>query len=74
MFLIDSHCHIDQLNYFSLHKNIEEILEKAYKNHVKKFLTVSTSIDNFLKLKKIFKNTIVFFILLEFIHYIVKKK
>lgn len=55
MFLIDSHCHIDQLNYFSLHKNIEEILEKAYKNHVKKFLTVSTSIDNFLKLKKIFK-------------------
>jgi TatD DNase family protein len=53
MFLIDSHCHIDQLNHDSLDKNIEKILQNAYKNHVKKFLTVSTSIENFYKIKKL---------------------
>lgn len=53
MFLIDSHCHIDQLNHNSLHEKIEKILKKAYQNHVKKFLTVSTSIDNFYKTKKL---------------------
>ncbi|AYN24714.1 TatD family hydrolase [Buchnera aphidicola] len=53
MLLIDSHCHIDQLNHNSLHENIEKILKKAYENHVKKFLTVATSIDNFYKIKKL---------------------
>lgn len=54
MFLIDSHCHIDQLNNNVLENNIEKILKKAYENHVKKFLTISTSINNFNKLKKMF--------------------
>lgn len=54
MFLIDSHCHIDQLNNNVLDNNIEKILKKAYENHVKKFLTISTSINNFNKLKKMF--------------------
>ncbi|QCI16025.1 TatD family hydrolase [Buchnera aphidicola] len=55
MFLIDSHCHLDQLNYNLLHQNIEDVLEKSDKNYVKKFLTVSTSIDNFYIIKKLFK-------------------
>ncbi|QCI21075.1 YchF/TatD family DNA exonuclease [Buchnera aphidicola (Hyperomyzus lactucae)] len=55
MFLIDSHCHIDRLNYSLLHKNIESLLKKSYKNNVKNFLTVSTSIDNFYTIKKLFK-------------------
>ncbi|WP_422667271.1 TatD family hydrolase [Buchnera aphidicola] len=56
MLLIDSHCHIDQLNYDLLHKNIDDVLNKAYKNHIKKFLTVSTSIKNFYIIQNMFKN------------------
>ncbi|QCI18891.1 YchF/TatD family DNA exonuclease [Buchnera aphidicola] len=54
MFLIDSHCHLDQLNYNSLHKNIEDMIKKSHENYVKKFLTVSTSINNFYNIQKIF--------------------
>ncbi|QIQ41377.1 MAG: YchF/TatD family DNA exonuclease [Buchnera aphidicola (Aphis urticata)] len=54
MFLIDSHCHLDQLNYHSLHKNVEDMLKKSNKNYVKKFLTISTSINNFYNIKKLF--------------------
>ncbi|QFQ32525.1 YchF/TatD family DNA exonuclease [Buchnera aphidicola (Aphis fabae)] len=54
MFLIDSHCHLDQLNYNELHKNIEDMLKKSHKNSVKKFLTVSTSISNFYNIKQLF--------------------
>ncbi|QIQ41940.1 MAG: YchF/TatD family DNA exonuclease [Buchnera aphidicola (Microlophium carnosum)] len=55
MFLIDSHCHLDRLNYNLLHNNIDDVLKKSYKNHVKNFLTVSTSIDNFYTIKNLFK-------------------
>ncbi|AWH90439.1 metal-dependent hydrolase [Buchnera aphidicola (Melanaphis sacchari)] len=51
MFLIDSHCHIDRLNYSLLHGSIENMLEKSYRNNIKKFLTISTSINNFNKIK-----------------------
>ncbi|WP_348769337.1 TatD family hydrolase [Buchnera aphidicola] len=54
MFLIDSHCHLDQLNYNSVHKNIEDVLQKSYSNYVNKFLTVSTSINNFHDIQKLF--------------------
>ncbi|QCI17172.1 YchF/TatD family DNA exonuclease [Buchnera aphidicola (Aphis helianthi)] len=56
MFLIDSHCHLDQLNYNLLHKDIEDMLRKSNENYVKKFLTVSTSINNFYNIKKLFDN------------------
>jgi len=55
MFLIDSHCHLDRLNYNLLHKNIEDVLNKSYQNNVKNFLTISTSINNFYKITKLFK-------------------
>ncbi|ANZ22560.1 DNAse [Buchnera aphidicola (Diuraphis noxia)] len=62
MFLIDSHCHIDRLNYDISHKNIQDVLRKAYKNHVKNFLAVSTSINNFDKIQKLSKdNTSIFY-------------
>lgn len=51
MLLIDSHCHLDRLNYHLLHKNIDDVLSKSSVNYVKKFLTVSTSIRNFYKLQ-----------------------
>ncbi|ACL30157.1 TatD family hydrolase [Buchnera aphidicola] len=60
MFLIDSHCHLDRLNYNLPLENIEDVLKKSYQNHVKNFLTVSTCISNFYNIKKLFKkyNTI----------------
>lgn len=58
MFLIDSHCHIDRLNYNFLHKNVKDVLKKSFDNHVKKFLTVSTSINNFYKITKLCQKNI----------------
>lgn len=29
MFLVDSHCHLDGLDYQSLHKNVDDVLAKA---------------------------------------------
>jgi TatD DNase family protein len=28
MFLVDSHCHLDGLDYQSLHKNVDDVLAK----------------------------------------------
>lgn len=53
MFLIDSHCHIDRLNYNLLHKNVEDVLKKSLDKNVQKILTVSTSINNFYKIRKL---------------------
>ncbi|AHG60033.1 TatD family hydrolase [Buchnera aphidicola] len=58
MFLIDSHCHFDRLNYDLLHTNIEDVLKKSFNNDVKKFLTVSTSINNFYKINQLCKKNI----------------
>ncbi|WP_075431981.1 TatD family hydrolase [Buchnera aphidicola] len=56
MFLIDTHCHIHNLNYKTLHKNIESVLEESEKKNIKRFLAVSTSIQDFKNLKKFIKN------------------
>lgn len=42
MFLVDSHCHLNQLNYQDIHKNISDVLEKAYQQGVQLLLSVST--------------------------------
>ncbi|XBC39049.1 MAG: YchF/TatD family DNA exonuclease [Buchnera aphidicola (Nurudea shiraii)] len=55
MFFVDSHCHLDLLNYYNLHSGLEDVLNKSIKNNVKLFLTVSTSINNFNYLKKFIK-------------------
>ncbi|MBZ2279801.1 TatD family hydrolase, partial [Buchnera aphidicola] len=61
MLLIDSHCHIDRLNYHLLHKNLDDVLKKAYKNNVFKILAISTSINNFFKIQKIIEKQISIF-------------
>lgn len=55
MFLIDSHCHLDLLNYKNIHKNIDDVLEKANNKSVKFILTIATSLSN---CKNIIKQTI----------------
>ncbi|ABF13951.1 YchF/TatD family DNA exonuclease [Candidatus Palibaumannia cicadellinicola] len=51
MFLIDSHCHLDQLNYNSLHRNVTDVIEKAKKRDVRLILAVCTMLSNFDQMK-----------------------
>lgn len=53
MFLVDSHCHLDKLNYKNLHKNLPDVLEKSRQSDVKFFLSVTTSISSYKKIKKL---------------------
>jgi TatD DNase family protein len=56
MFLIDSHCHLNKINYHKKKNGILDIIKKAYKNNVKIILSVSTSIKDFQEMKKLLKN------------------
>lgn len=52
MFLVDSHCHLNQLNYKNIHKNVSDVLYKANQKGIKLFLSVSTDFldyDNLLQ-------------------------
>ena len=44
MFLVDSHCHLDGLDYQSLHKNVDDVLAKAAARDVKFCLAVATTL------------------------------
>lgn len=62
MFLVDSHCHLNFLDYKFDHKNIDDVLKKAKSNYVKYILSVSTDLNNFLDMKyKIEKYKNIFF-------------
>lgn len=56
MYLIDSHCHLNLLDYKTEHKDIDDVLQKAKRNYVKYILSVSTSLSDFLKIKKNIKD------------------
>ena len=43
MFLVDSHCHLDGLDYESLHKDVDDVLAKAAARDVKFCLAVATT-------------------------------
>ena len=43
MFLVDSHCHLDGLDYESLHKDVDDVLAKAAARDVKFCLAVATN-------------------------------
>ncbi|MBX4181050.1 YchF/TatD family DNA exonuclease [Sodalis sp. CWE] len=47
MFLVDSHCHLDSLNYQMLHRDVTDVIDKAKLQDVKIILTVCTTISNF---------------------------
>ncbi len=44
MFLVDSHCHLDGLDYQTLHKNVDDVLAKAAARDVKFCLAVATTL------------------------------
>lgn len=47
MFLIDSHCHLNLLNYKKEHVSVTDVLEKAAKKNVKLVLSVSTVLSDY---------------------------
>jgi len=44
--LVDSHCHLDRLDY-AIHGDIRTILERARNRQIEKFLCIATSLESF---------------------------
>lgn len=47
MFLVDSHCHLDGLNYETLHQDVSDVLAKAAARDVKFLLAVATTLPGY---------------------------
>lgn len=47
MFIVDSHCHLDALDYESLHKDIADVVEKARARDVKHLLAIGVTLSRF---------------------------
>ena len=47
MFLVDSHCHLDSLDYQTLHGNLDNVLVKARERDVKFMLAVATTLPGY---------------------------
>ncbi|MCL2894869.1 metal-dependent hydrolase [Brenneria tiliae] len=47
MLLVDSHCHLDGLDYQSLHKDVADVLDKAKRRDVGFILAVATTLPGF---------------------------
>ncbi|MBT0726608.1 YchF/TatD family DNA exonuclease [Rosenbergiella australiborealis] len=53
MFLVDSHCHVDGLDYEKEHQNLAEVIEKAAARDVRFMLAVSTTLSQFPALQRL---------------------
>ncbi|WGL97297.1 metal-dependent hydrolase [Arsenophonus sp. aPb] len=53
MFLVDSHCHLDCLDYKNKHKDIDDVIAKAAANEVKYILAIATTLPGFISMKKL---------------------
>jgi len=47
MFLVDSHCHLDSLDYQALHTSVDDVVEKARARDVKFMLAVATTLPGY---------------------------
>ncbi|WP_147196935.1 metal-dependent hydrolase [Pantoea sp. MBD-2R] len=47
MFLVDSHCHLDGLDYEKLHQDVDDVLAKAAARDVKFMLAVATTLPGY---------------------------
>lgn len=50
MFLVDSHCHLDGLNYETLHRDVADVAAKARAREVCLMLAVATSLPGYRKM------------------------
>ncbi|MGK9171683.1 metal-dependent hydrolase [Yokenella regensburgei] len=62
MFLVDSHCHLDGLDYQTLHTDVTDALNKAAARDVKFFLAVATTLPGYRTLRELVgeRNNVVF--------------
>jgi TatD DNase family protein len=55
MFLVDSHCHIDSLDFNNVHKDAADVVQKAHAAGVSHFLCAGTELDTFEKMYEMIK-------------------
>lgn len=53
LFIIDSHCHLDSLDYETRHKNVDEVIENAKARGVHHFISVCTTVGRFEAMKNL---------------------
>lgn len=53
LFIIDSHCHLDSLDYKTRHKNVDEVIENAKACGVHHFISVCTTVGRFEAMKNL---------------------
>ncbi|TDQ57970.1 TatD DNase family protein [Mesocricetibacter intestinalis] len=51
MFIVDSHCHLDALDYENLHQDIDDVIEKAKARNVKHILSIGVTMSRFEKMR-----------------------
>ncbi|WWO98027.1 MAG: YchF/TatD family DNA exonuclease [Candidatus Dasytiphilus stammeri] len=56
MFLIDSHCHLNHLNYNTIHTDVDDVLKKAAHNDVQLVLTVATTLSEYKEIANLVDN------------------
>ncbi|WP_093321069.1 YchF/TatD family DNA exonuclease [Thorsellia anophelis] len=47
MFLVDSHCHLNLLNYETTHQNVNQVIDNAINEQVRYMLAVATSLEGY---------------------------
>ncbi|MDG6894766.1 YchF/TatD family DNA exonuclease [Volucribacter amazonae] len=51
MFIVDSHCHLDALDYEKIHQNIDDVIDKAKARGVKHLLSIGVTLSRFEKMR-----------------------
>lgn len=52
MYLVDSHCHLDCLNYTSLHESVDTVINAAKARGVEKMLAVATTLPGYRSMRQ----------------------
>ncbi|MDG6882712.1 Uncharacterized deoxyribonuclease YcfH [Phocoenobacter uteri] len=53
LFIIDSHCHLNALDYETRHKSVDEVLENAKQRGVQHVISVCTTLSDFKEMKQL---------------------
>lgn len=53
LFIIDSHCHLDSLDYDTCHQNVDEVIDNAKARGVGHFISICTTLGRFEAMKKL---------------------
>lgn len=51
LYIIDSHCHLDSLDYETRHKDVDEVIENAKVRGVQKMISICTTVGRFEAMK-----------------------